>query len=74
MWLYLGFGLFLTAFFPYFLHLNPSSKISTSDLVLNPILPLLLSLFSPPPPSHHLMNKITEANYSKQQGTPTNNN
>jgi|UniRef100_A0A804PY24 hypothetical protein len=52
IWVYLGFGLLLTAFLPYFLHLNPSSKISTSDLVLNPILP---SLFSPPPPSHHLL-------------------
>lgn len=31
----LGFGLFFTIFFPYFLHLNPSSSISTSDFVLN---------------------------------------
>lgn len=32
---YLGFGLFFTIFFPYFLHLKPSSRTSTSDLVLN---------------------------------------
>jgi hypothetical protein len=34
---YLGFGLFLTAFLPYFLHLKPSSNMSTSVFVLNPI-------------------------------------
>ena len=33
--LYLGLGLFLTDFLPYFLHLNPSSMMSTSDFVLN---------------------------------------
>lgn len=33
--MYLGLGLFFTDFFPYFLHLNPSSMISTSDFVLN---------------------------------------
>lgn len=32
--LYLGFGLFFTIFFPYFLHLNPSSRISICDFVL----------------------------------------
>lgn len=30
----LGFGLFFTFFFPYFLHLNPSSRSSTSDFVV----------------------------------------
>ena len=34
---YLGLGLFLTDFLPYFLHLYPSSRISTSDLVRNAI-------------------------------------
>ncbi|KAM0932703.1 hypothetical protein DsansV1_C42g0239171 [Dioscorea sansibarensis] len=44
---YLGFGLSFTIFFPYFLHLYPSSNISCSDLVLNAIfiLPPLDAVF-----------------------------
>lgn len=34
--IYLGFGLLLTFFFPYFLHLYPSSSMSSSDFVMNP--------------------------------------
>lgn len=48
---YLGFGLFFTIFFPYFLHLNPSSSISTSDIVLKANLSLTSLLSRPLPPS-----------------------
>lgn len=45
--IYLGFGLFFTIFFPYFLHLYPSSSISISDFVLKATLSLA-SFFSRP--------------------------
>lgn len=43
---YLEYGLFLTDFFPYFLHLYPSSIISSCDLVLNVTLGLTSTVFS----------------------------
>lgn len=46
---YLGLGLFFTDFFPYFLHLNPSLRTSTSDFILNAILDVS-SLLSPSTP------------------------
>lgn len=67
IYIYLGLGLFFTIFFPYFLHLNPSSSISTSDLVLNATLSLA-SLFSVLP---LLMSPMTQPNDNKQKKIET---
>jgi hypothetical protein len=63
---YLGFGLFLTIFFPYFLHLNPSSRTSTSDMVLNATLSLtsLLSL----PLSRSLAARFKHSERERERG------
>jgi hypothetical protein len=67
---YLGFGLFLTIFFPYFLHLNPSSRTSTSDIVLNATLSLTASLLSLPVLSSSLaatQKKIKDLNIQRER-------
>ena len=63
---YLKFGLLFTGFFPYFLHLYPSSSTSKLDLVLNPILGLNLDSDLFGKPAHFLrLNKRENAEISK---------
>lgn len=56
-WIYLGFGLFFTDFFPYFLHLKPSSMISKSDFVLKATLNPKPVFFLFPPSVHSLQKE-----------------